>query len=230
MEKLQLREKEIFEALKKISKFKFVIIGGYAVNPYTIPRFSVDCDIALSDYNELKKIGKELENNNYKKKSTDKIDLPYHGDFIRYEKNIKDDINASFDILIKSVYDRETKVSFDTEWIFDNSNLTLLRGKTIDEKLKVRIINIDALIVMKFISCRESDIRDLFMLTAKCKNPRWIKDEISKRHNFNGRSTKIKDKINSTEFRDNLQGVYGKTDDKTFEKYKKALLNMIKLQ
>ena len=49
MEKLQLREKEIFETLKKICKFKFVVIGGYAVNPYTIPRFSVDCDIVIKD-------------------------------------------------------------------------------------------------------------------------------------------------------------------------------------
>ena len=45
MEKLQLREKEIFETLKRINGIKFVVIGGYAVNPYTIPRFSVDCDL-----------------------------------------------------------------------------------------------------------------------------------------------------------------------------------------
>ena len=49
---LQLREKEIFETLKKMNNFKFVIIGGYAVNAYTLPRFSVDCDIVIKDKEE----------------------------------------------------------------------------------------------------------------------------------------------------------------------------------
>ena len=56
MEQLQLREKEIFETLKNIKKNKFVIIGGYAVNAYTLPRFSVDCDILIKDHKELLKI------------------------------------------------------------------------------------------------------------------------------------------------------------------------------
>jgi len=49
MELLQIREKEIFETLKKIKKSEFVVIGGYAVNAYTLPRFSVDCDIVIKD-------------------------------------------------------------------------------------------------------------------------------------------------------------------------------------
>ena len=59
---LQLREKEIFETLKKMSKFKFVIIGGYAVSAYTLPRFSVDCDIVVKDKEELKEIEEVLVN------------------------------------------------------------------------------------------------------------------------------------------------------------------------
>ena len=49
MDLLQIREKEIFETLKTISEFNFVLIGGYAVNAYALPRFSVDCDIVLRD-------------------------------------------------------------------------------------------------------------------------------------------------------------------------------------
>ena len=79
---------------------------------------------------------------------------------------------------------------------------------------------------MKFISCRETDIRDLFMLMPKAKNLRWIKNEIIKRYNFFDRFKKIKDKIISKDFKDNLQGVYGKIDDATFENYKKTLLNI----
>jgi len=60
MENLQLREKEIFETLKKIKNSNFVVIGGYAVNAYTLPRFSVDCDIVIKDRKELEKIEEAL--------------------------------------------------------------------------------------------------------------------------------------------------------------------------
>ena len=228
MEKLQLREKEIFETLKKIKDFEFVIIGCYAVNPYTIPRFSVDCDLVLKSNEESKKITKKLEKNGYTKKEINKTDLPYHRHFIRYEKNVQSDINASFDLLIKSVYDRETKANFDAEWIFKNSSIILLKGKTIYEKLMARVINIDALIVMKFVSCRESDIRDVFMISPRCENVKWVKEEINKRCDFNERFNKIKNRIISGDFKDNLQGVYGKIDNKTFDRYKKSLLNINK--
>mgnify|MGYP001607941002 CR=1 FL=1 len=229
MEKLQLREKEIFETLKKLKGIKLVMIGGYAVNPYAIPRFSVDCDLVLKEENELKKLSKKLEENDYVKKPTPKIDLPYHGDFIRYEKNVIKDIDASFDILFKEVFGRDNKVSFNAEWIFKNSSLILLKGKTITDKIKLRVINIDALIVMKFISCRGTDIRDIFMLITKAKDLKWIKNEIVERYDFNDRFKRIKDKIISKDFRNSLQGVYGKVDDKTFERYKKALLDIEKL-
>lgn len=44
-----LREQEIFRILKEISECEFVLIGGYAVNAYALPRFSVDCDIVIKD-------------------------------------------------------------------------------------------------------------------------------------------------------------------------------------
>ena len=46
----------------------------------------------------------------------------------------------------------------------------ILKGKTIAEELKLRIINIDALLVMKIISYRSTDIRDLFMMFPNAKN------------------------------------------------------------
>jgi len=229
MEKLQLREKEIFETLKKLKNIQFVIIGGYAVNPYTIPRFSVDCDLVLKNENELNKLSKKLEESGYEEIDTPKLDLPYHGDFKRYEKKVMKNIDAGFDIMFKEVFGRNDKVSFNAKWIFDNSSLILLKGKTITDKIKLRVINIDALIVMKFISCRETDIRDIFMLITRAKDLKWIKGEVIKKYNFNEKFAKIKNKINSEDFRNNLQGVYGKVDDKTFERYKKVLLDMEKL-
>ena len=229
MEKLQLREKEIFETLKKIKDVNFVIIGGYAVNPYTIPRFSVDCDIVLNNEEDLKKLFSSLERNGYIKIDTPKVELSYHGDFMRYEKNIIKDISASFDILFKEVFGRRDKISFHADWIFKNSSLILLKGKTIIDKLKLKVINVDALIVMKFISCRGTDIRDIFMLITKAKDLKWIKNEIIKKSNFDEKFKIIKGKVISKDFRNALQGVYGVVDDKTFENYKKTLLELEKL-
>jgi len=226
---LELREKEIFETLKRMSKFKFVIIGGYAVSAYTLPRFSVDCDIVVKDKEELKEIEEVLVNFGYIKEENNKDKTSYYGAFLRLEKDLGDNIKVSIDILIKEVLDRQTNATFSAEWIFDNSKIKILRGKTITEELKLRIINLDALFVLKFVSCRLTDIRDIFMLAPNIKNKKWIKEEILKKYDFNKLFIKIKDKITSKQFKDNLQGVYGIIDEKIFEKHKKAILELDKV-
>jgi Rps23 Pro-64 3,4-dihydroxylase Tpa1-like proline 4-hydroxylase len=226
---LQLREKEIFETLKRITKFKFVIIGGYAVNAYTLPRFSVDCDIVVKDREELKEIEETLVNFGYVKEENNKDKTSYYGAFLRLEKDLGENIKVSIDILIKEVLDRQTNATFSADWVFDNSEIRTLRGKTITEELKLRIINLDALFVLKFVSCRLTDIRDIFMLAPNIKNREWIKKEISKKYDFDKLFSKVEEKITSKQFKDSLQGVYGVVDDKVFERYKKAILNLEKI-
>lgn len=223
MDQLQLREKEIFDTLRKIRKYKFLVIGGYAVNAYALPRFSVDCDIVLANDIEAKRIGKELKKFGYKKEEVNKIEH-YYEEFVRYEKEIQKNFRVSIDILIGNVFDRNTKASFSAKWAFENSTIRLMKGKTIAEQLKIRVINPDALIVMKFISCRAADIRDVFMLMPQAKDINWIKNEISNRYDFKDRFEKIRDKITSAQFKNNLQGVYGYIDNTVFEKHKKAVL------
>lgn len=226
MEQLQVREKEIFETLKKIRKFVFVVLGGYAVNAYALPRFSVDCDIAVKDKEEAEKIGDVLTKIGYSSENACKDSAAYHGNFERFEKKIAGGFRVSIDIMIENVIDRQTGVVFSAGWIFDNSGITTLKGKTIVEELKVRIINIDSLFVMKFISCRSTDIRDIFMLGPHIKDREWVKEEISKRYNLNERLLKIKEKVTNIQFKNNLEGVYGYIDNKIFEKHKKALLGL----
>jgi hypothetical protein len=225
---LQLREKEIFETLRKIERFNFVIIGGYAVNAYALPRFSVDCDIVVKDKKELEEIEDVLVSLAYKKEAN-KSQADYYGDFLRFEKDIGNGFKVSMDILIKEVLDRQTNVSFSADWIFDNSGIIALRGKTITEELKLRIINQDALFVLKFISSRSTDIRDIFMLAPNIKNKEWIKEEISKRYDFDKLFLKVREKIISKQFKDGLQGIYGFIDEPVFEKHRKAILDLGKI-
>jgi hypothetical protein len=221
-----LREKEIFETLKKIKDSEFVLIGGYAVTSYTLPRFSVDCDIVLKNTAELEEISKSLIEIGYKKEKIDKTKISYDGNFERYEKVLANNFKVSIDILINEVLDRQTGISFPAEWIFENSEFRNVKGKTIKEELKLMVANPDALTAMKISACRTNDIRDVFMLALYIKNKKWIKEEISKRYNFNERFSKLKDKIESKQFKDGLQGVFGLIDDKLFERHKKNILDI----
>ena len=224
MELLQQREHEIFEALKALKNCAFVVIGGYAANAYALPRFSVDCDIVVKDEKEAEKIKKILIIEEYSPVSiTGEL---YGGNFGRYEKKLGHNFKVSIDILMKEVVDRLTKVRFSADWIFENSTLQLLRGKTILESLTVRIINLDALVVMKSISGRATDVRDVFMLAPNIKDKKWVQQEISKRYDFNDRFHNLAVKIQSKQFKDGLQGVYGYINEKTFEKHIKAVLDL----
>ena len=228
MENLQLREKEIFETLKKIKKSNFVVIGGYAVNAYTLPRFSVDCDIVIKNRKELEKIEEALLELGYRKEKNYSDEVPYDGNFERFEKELDKNFKVSMDILIGEVLDRQTKVKFSSDWIFDNSSLRNLQGKTISEQLKIRIINADALFTMKLISCRQTDIRDIFFLINSIKNKKIVEKEVSKRYDIKNRLSKVLSKINSKQFKDELQGVFGMIDDKVFERNKKMIMELEK--
>ena len=118
-----------------------------------------------------------------------------------------------------------TGAVFAANWIFENSSMKILKGKTITEELRMRIINIDALLVMKMTSCRSTDIRDVFMMFPKAQNKEWIKSEIQLRCDFKDRIAKIIEKISAKQFKDGLSGVHGYFDQKIFEKYRNAILS-----
>jgi len=223
---LQLREREIFETLKHIKKLNFAVVGGYAINAYTLPRFSVDCDIFVLNNKDSKKIEKELLKLGYKESKSEVETHYYKGSFKRYKKEIRKNFIVSIDILIKEVFDRQTNSTFSAEWVFENSKIRSLKGKTITEELKLRIMNPDALFVMKMVTCRLTDIRDIFLLVASIKNKEWIREEILKRYSFEDRIEKVKKEITSKQFKDGLQGVFGFIDNKIFEKHQKMMLEM----
>ncbi len=220
-----LREEEIFHTLKELKGCDFAVIGGYAVNAYALPRFSVDCDIVIRNENELEKIEKTLQKAGYYKKCLPK-EAQYSGSFSRHEKVLENGFKVSMDILIHMVTDRMTGAAFSADWIFDNSSKRVLKGKTITEELKLRVINLDALLAMKIVSCRATDIRDVFMMITNAKNRKWIKSETALRCDFKDRISKIIEKITSKQFKDGLSGVYGYFDTKVFEKHKKAILKL----
>ncbi|MBM3200038.1 hypothetical protein FJZ53_03795 [Candidatus Woesearchaeota archaeon] len=226
MELLQLREHEIFQTLKSIKESRFVVIGGYAVSSYTLPRFSVDCDIIVGDEKELNNVSKKLLSIGYENKKSKEQNLPYHKKFERFKKEIAQGFKVSVDVLAKEVLDRQTNAKFSAEWVFKNSRKKNLKGRTVSEGLYLRIINPDALFVMKLVSYRPSDIRDCFMLATSINDKKWIRHEASERCDFDERFSKLKDAICSKQFKDNLQGIFGFIEQKIFDKHKKLVLRL----
>lgn len=221
-----LREKEIFDLLRSLKGIELAVIGGYAVNAHTLPRFSVDCDIVIRDKKELQKIEPILKNLGYVKEDIEKLNFPYHSNFVRYGKELQKDFFVSLDILIEEVTDRRTGASFSADWIFKNSSNKNIDGKTILEKIELRVADPDALVAMKAVSCRINDIRDIFMLIVHVKDVGLVREEIKQRTNFTETFGKIKNQILSEKFRNSLQGVFGYLDSKVFDKHKHALLQL----
>ena len=218
---LEIREREIFRILKKLIGRKFVVIGGYAVNVYTLSRFSVDCDLAVKK-EEAKKISMILEQEGYKKEKT-RDNLPYYGEFVRYEKEINKNFKVSFDILIEKVIDRQTGAYFDVDWILSNSEFKILKGKTFKEEIKAKIPSAEVLVIMKLLSCRISDIRDIFMIIPNVKDYDYIRNVVSEKTDFNNQFKKLIDTISSKNFKDNLQGVFGFIPEHLFDRNKKLI-------
>jgi hypothetical protein len=223
---LERREKEIFETLMNLKNNNFVVIGGYAVNVYALPRFSIDCDIVVKNISEAHKIEKILDKLEYRREASDKDKTPYHGEFTRYEKTLDGGFKVSFDILIGKIHDRQTGEVLGAGWIFDNSSYKELRGKTSTDRITVKIPSVESLIVMKLLSCRNTDIRDIFMMVDKVGDKEFIRREVSKKVDFDVQFKNLKQKVTSKDFKNNLQGVFGFVQEAVFERNKRKILEL----
>ncbi|MBI4450605.1 nucleotidyl transferase AbiEii/AbiGii toxin family protein [Candidatus Woesearchaeota archaeon] len=180
MQPLAIRETEIFRTLKELAGIEFVLIGGYAVNVYVLPRFSVDADIVVRSKLDADAVAQRLSDIGYEKVEA-KERAPYHGEFVRYEKVAVKGFMVSVDLLIGKVVDRQSGASLSAEWVFGHSSPRLIRGKTATENIRAKVPTPDCLVVMKLLSCRATDIRDVFMLLPQVKDFQFVRDEVSQR-------------------------------------------------
>jgi len=216
---LESREALILQVLRKLSG-DFILIGGYAVNAYVPPRFSIDCDLVVFEGVEgMKEI---LGKNGFEE--TEKGDVPY-GEYIRFMHKKE---KVSFDLLVNSVLDRDSGVVFEGSLFKKYSRERVTVGRANPIRIKMRIADPELLFVMKFVSARRQDIRDIFMLSGTELNWNLIKEIIKKKCNeelMKERVRLIKAKVTSKDYRDSLHGAFGKIPDKTFDN---CSLNLVK--
>lgn len=221
------REKFLFSTLKQISgKTDFVVIGGYAINAYVLPRFSIDCDIVVQNRKSSGQIQKLLETAGFAQRASGK--LPYSGEFIAMASN---EPPATFDILSGAIEDRLSGTVFTAEMIFRNSTNRAIFGKGSPIRLNCRVVDPELLFLMKACPARSTDIRDIFMLSAIKLDIEKMR-KMAKQINAKIDAGKIVSKISSKGFLNALQGVHGKLPaqqyEKTLEKARKNIENLAK--
>jgi hypothetical protein len=206
---MQDREKTVLEALERIPKDNTVLIGGYAVNAYVPPRFSIDCDIVV--LGDVNKIESSLKDNGFTKTQTGGVS---YGNYARYEKG-----GASFDLLVNAVLDRETDITFERNLFAEHSRKRTTVGRTNPIRIEMRIADPELLFAMKFVTGRRQDIRDMFMLAAENLSWKLVTDMIAEkcgRPLIKKRIGVIIRRVNAKTYRESLQGPYGKMPDERF--------------
>ena len=154
------RENEILRILKILKDLDLIVVGGYAVDAYTVHRFSVDLDIVIKN-EDLKKFEKILIKEGYYLEISKKdFDTAYSGEFRRYTKDVGGDVNV--DLLIGSLVSRTTNASWSFDFLKKNSSKRLVKGFT--ENIEASVLSKEMLITVKLHSGRLTDLRDIVML------------------------------------------------------------------
>ncbi len=219
---LDARESIIIKTLQKLPREEVVLIGGYAVNAYVPPRFSIDCDlVALGSSSKLELLLKE---DGFTKIAEG--DVSYDG-YVRYEmKNVK----VSFDLLKNSVVDRDTRIVFESELFKKHSAERTTVGRSVPTRIRIRIADPELLFAMKFVSARRQDIRDMFMLAGAnldwdlVTELLWAKCD---RKLMGERSRAIKRDVQSKTFRDSLHGPFGRIPKERFDLCRRRLVEFL---
>jgi hypothetical protein len=219
---LDSRESIIIKTLRKLPKEGVVLIGGYAVNAYVPPRFSIDCDlVVLGSSSRLESLLKE---DGFGK--TAEGDVSYGG-YVRYEMK---DVRVSFDLLENSVVDRDTGIVFEGELFKKHSAERTTVGRSVPARIRMRIADPELLFAMKFVSARRQDVRDMFMLAGANLNWDLVTELLSAkcdRRLMAERSHAIMKDLKSKTFRDSLHGPFGRIPNERFELCRRRLVEFL---
>ncbi len=221
---LQDRERVVLEVLQKIPKRNVVLIGGYAVNAYVPPRFSIDCDIVM--LGSTKAVELILKRNGFTR--TEAGDVP-QGSYLRYFRNEE---KVSFDLLVNAVFDRNSGIVFEGKLFTKYSRRRVTVGRANPIRIEMRIANPEILFATKFVTARRQDIRDIFMLAGEHLDWEMVADLIRRKCDsklIRERIEMIRQSIESKAYRDSLHGPFGMIPDGRFNSCKDRLFDLLSM-
>ena len=207
------RENEILHMLSKLAEKEadFVVVGGYAVSGLGKHRFSVDCDLVISN-SELQEIDELLKKSSYERDIEKKgFDETYSGEFIRYKKKVGG-LPVTFDLLVESLTCRTTGASWSFEYIKKHSIEISIGG--IENTVKSSVPERELMIAFKIHSGRRTDVRDIVMLMENSEVKKILAH--LRRGNVEVLKRQISDitgMLNDEKLVDSLKGVFNLTSD-----------------
>ena len=219
---LQDREKVFLETLARIAEFDLVLIGGYAVNAYVPPRYSVDCDLVV--LGDLEKAEVIIVKEGFVRARD--AGQPT-GDYAHY---IKEKEKVAVDLLIGRVLDRLTNISFEGELFEKYSRKRRVLGRATTSGIEMRVADPELLFSMNFVSGRKQDIRDIFMLSGTDLDWKTVKEIISAKCDKNLLKKRIKlvrDSVSSDSYRKSLEGAFGGVPNERFDACKGKLFKFL---
>ncbi len=219
---LDAREGIIIKTLQKLPRETVVLIGGYAVNAYVPPRFSIDCDLVV--LGSLSRLESALREEGFVKAGEGDVS---GGGYVRYEMG---KFKVSFDLFENSVVDRDTNIVFEGELFKNHSAERTTVGRSEPTRIRMRIVDPELLFAMKFVSARKQDVRDLFMFAGGNLNWNLVSGLVSSkcgRELTGRRSRSIKRDVQSRNFRDSLHGPYGRIPEERFELCRRRLVEFL---
>lgn len=219
---LQDREKVVLETLARIAEFNLVLIGGYAVNAYVPPRYSVDCDLVV--LGDLEKAEASIVKEGFAKVGNTKQPADEYARYIREKEKV------AVDLLIGHVLDRLTNVSFEGELFEKYSRKRRVLGRATTSGMEMRVADPELLFSMKFVSGRKQDIRDLFVLSGTGLDWKTVKEIISAKCDENLLKKRIKlvrDSVSSDSYRKSLEGAFGGVPNERFDTCKDRLFKFL---
>ncbi|MEM2282731.1 MAG: nucleotidyl transferase AbiEii/AbiGii toxin family protein [Candidatus Hadarchaeales archaeon] len=220
-------ERLIFKILKRLAKLDLVLIGGHALSAFVPPRFSIDCDLVVRRKEVVAQIGNILAEEGFEKFREGET-VPRGGEFVVYMKRVGS-MRANFDILIGAVTDRLSGASFDANWIFEHSKVRRVWAKASPISVRIRTADPEILFIMKLLTARKQDIRDVFMLAQLELDWKYVKEYVlaAPRQIVREGIRKCRNLVTSREFKDGLQGVFGKIEIETFERSRRRLMSFL---
>lgn len=217
--KLNERERAVLEALQKLPTENAVLVGGYAVNAYVPPRFSIDCDLVV--LGSPAALEGALTKGGFVRAHSG--DVPY-GSYVRYVRKKE---GISFDLLIDAVQDRDSQVVFERRFFEAYSHKRTTVGRVNPIRLELRIADPELLFAMKFVAGRRQDVRDLFMLAGESLDWTVVRKILKEKCTpalIAKRAETIRTIVNGDHYRASLQGAFGALPDERFESCKERLL------
>jgi hypothetical protein len=212
------KEQVVLETLTELPKKNIVLVGGYAVNAYAPPRFSVDCDLVV--LRGVEEVEKALKQRGFRKEASSEAS---RGGFVRYSSK---DNGISFDLLVGSLVDNQTGVVFEGKLFEKHSAERRVVGRMTVSIVTMRVADPELLFATKFVPARRQDARDMFMLSGTQLNWRLAEQLIREKCSatlIKGRVSLVRGIIDARQFRDSLQGAYGRIPDERYARCKKNL-------